>query len=104
MIHLAGADSVLFVIPPTPALPAIGDIAAMLDPARIDGYRQVLRALPLSFSEGVAVADMAAWLEAHPDPPARADGLHWTPDAAVEVAETYLVPAILDASHRSVCC
>jgi peptidoglycan/LPS O-acetylase OafA/YrhL len=99
MMHRAGAGTVLFVIPPTPAVPAIGNIAAMLEPERIEGYRRVLRALPLSFTEGIAVADMASWLADLPDPPARADGLHWTLDAAVEVADTFLVPAILDASR-----
>ncbi len=102
MMHTSGAGTVLFVIPPTPAVPAVGNIAAMLDPERIEGYRRVLRALPLSFTEGIAVADLAAWLEAHPDPPARADGLHWTLDAAVEVAEDFLIPAIVGAVYPSV--
>ena len=96
-MHLAGAGTVLFVVPPTPAVPAVGSIAPMLDPQRIEGYRQVLRALPLSFTDGIAVADMAGWLAAHPDPPARADGLHWTLDGAVEVAADFLVPAISQA-------
>ncbi len=102
MMHMAGAGTVLFVIPPTPAVPAVGNIAAMLDPDRIEGYRRVLRALPLSFTEGIAVADMATWLAGHRDPPTRSDGLHWTLDAAVEVADSFLVPAIVDASHPSV--
>jgi hypothetical protein len=88
VMHTAGAGTVLFVIPPTPAVPAVGNIAAMLDSERIEGYRRVLRALPLSFTEGIAVADLATWLEDHPDPPARADGLHWTLDAAVEVVRS----------------
>jgi peptidoglycan/LPS O-acetylase OafA/YrhL len=102
MMHMAGAGTVLFVIPPTPEVPAVGNIAPMLDPERIDGYRRVLRALPLSFTEGIAVADMATWLADHSDPPVRADGLHWTLDAAVEVANDFLAPAIVDASHPSV--
>ena len=93
-MHLAGAGTVLFVVPPTPAVPAVGSIAPTLDRQRIESYRQVLRALPLSFTDGIAVADMAGWLAAHPDPPARADGLHWTLDGAVEVADDFLVPAI----------
>jgi hypothetical protein len=102
MMHTAGARTVLFVIPPTPDVPAVGNIAPMLDPERIDSYRRVLRALPLSFTEGIAVADMATWLAAHPDPPARADGLHWALDAAVEVADSFLVPAIIDSATSAV--
>ncbi len=60
-MHAAGAGTVLFVVPPTPDVPAVGKIAPMLDPARIEAYRQVLRALPLSFTDGIAVADMAGW-------------------------------------------
>jgi hypothetical protein len=63
----------------------------MLDPARVDAYRQVLRALPLS-SPAVEVADLAAWMEATPDPPDRADGLHLTLDGAVEVTTDFLLP------------
>jgi hypothetical protein len=103
-MHAAGAGTVLFVIPPTPDLPAVGNIAPMLDPVRIEAYRQVLRALPLSFTDGIGVADMASWNVAHGDPPARPDGLHWTLDSAVEVAEDFLVPEILAALDRSVCC
>ena len=103
-MHAAGAGTVLFVIPPTPDLPAVGNIAPMLDPDRIEAYRQVLRALPLSFTDGIAVADLAAWYAAHPRPPERADGLHWTLDGAVEVADDYLVPEILAATDWSVCC
>ena len=97
-MHAAGAATVLFVIPPTPALPAIGDIAPMLDRRRIAAYRNVLRELPRRFPDGVAIADMASWYDAQGDPPSRADGLHWTLDAAVEVAEEFLVPAISRAA------
>ena len=41
-MHAAGAGTVLFVIPPTPALPAIGDIAPMLDPPTHRGVSQRL--------------------------------------------------------------
>ena len=93
-MHAAGAGTVLFVIPPTPALPATGAIAPMLDPHRIDAYRHVLRQLPNRLTDGIAIADLATWLEAQRDPPDRADGLHWTLDGAVEVATEFLVPEI----------
>ena len=101
-MHAAGAGNVLFVVPPTPDVPAVGKIAALLDPARIEAYRQVLRALPLSFTDGIAVADMAGWYDTQEDPPARPDGLHWELDSAVRVADEYLVPELLAAADRSV--
>lgn len=94
----AGAGRVVWVIAPTPALPAVGDLAPMLEPDRIEAYRRVVRALPLSFPGLVSVADMAAWMEAHDDPPRRFDGLHWTLDAAVRVADEFLVPTVLGAA------
>jgi len=91
----AGAGTVVWVIPPAPALPATGDLAPMLDPDRIDAYRRVVRALPVSFPGRVVVADMASWTEGEADPPERFDGLHWTLDGAVQVADEFLVPAVL---------
>jgi peptidoglycan/LPS O-acetylase OafA/YrhL len=104
MMQAAGAGTVLFVVPPTPDVPAIGRIAPMLDGERIEAYRRVVRALPLSFTDGIAVADMASWYAAQHDPPARTDGVHFSLDGAVEVAEAFLVPEILEAADRSVCC
>jgi hypothetical protein len=77
----SGADRVVWVVPPKPSLPPVGDLAPMLDDDRIEAYRRVVRALPLSFPGDVSVADLAAWLAAQPDPPERYDGLHWTLDA-----------------------
>ena len=91
----SGADRVVWVIPPKPSLPPVGDLAPMLDDDRIEAYRRVVRALPLSFPGDVAVADLDAWLGAQPDPPERYDGLHWTLDAAVQVTDEFLVPEVL---------
>jgi peptidoglycan/LPS O-acetylase OafA/YrhL len=101
MMHAAGAGTVLFVIPPTPDMPAVGSIAPLLDVDRIEAYRRVLRALPLSFTEGIAVADLATWYAAQAEPPRRTDGVHLSLDGAVEVADAFLVPAILDAVEGS---
>jgi peptidoglycan/LPS O-acetylase OafA/YrhL len=90
----AGATRVIWVVPPTPSLPPVGDLAPMLEDDRIAAYRRVLRALPLSFPGQVVTIDLAAWLAAQPDPPERYDGLHWTLDGAVRVTEEFLVPEI----------
>jgi peptidoglycan/LPS O-acetylase OafA/YrhL len=93
----AGAGRVVWVIPPKPALPPVGDLAPMLEDDRIDAYRRVVRALPLSFPGQVVVADLAGWLAAQDDPPERHDGLHWSLDGSVRVAEEFLVPTIFAA-------
>jgi peptidoglycan/LPS O-acetylase OafA/YrhL len=93
----AGATRVIWVIPPKADLPAVGDLAPMLDDDRIESYRRVLRALPLSFPGQVVTIDLAGWLAAEPDPPERYDGLHWTLDGAVRVTEEFLVPEIVAA-------
>ena len=98
-MHAAGAGTVLFVIPPTPTLPAIGDIAPMLDRRRIEAYRQVLAGAPAALHR--TASPSPTWprgTTAQGDPPSRADGLHWTLDGAVEVAEEFLVPAISRAA------
>jgi len=94
----AGAGIVMWVVPPTPNLPAYGDLAPMLEPDRIEAYRRVVRALPVSFPGQVVVADLATWLDEQSDPPDRRDGLHWTLDGAVEVTEEFLVPQIFAAA------
>ncbi len=93
----AGAGVVIWVIPPIPALPAVGDLAPMLEPDRIDAYRRVIRALPLSFPGQVVVADMAAWIDGQDRVPERFDGLHWTLDGSVRVTDEFLAPAIFAA-------
>jgi len=90
----AGAGVVIWVIPPTPSLPAIGALAPLLDPDRIDAYRRVVRALQLSFPGQVVVADMASWLDGLDDPPERFDGLHWTLDGSVRVTDEFLAPLV----------
>lgn len=90
----AGATRVLWVIPPKADLPAVGTLAPMLEDDRIEAYRRVLRALPLSFPGQVVTIDLAGWLAAQPEPPERYDGLHWTLDAGVRVTEEFLVPEI----------
>jgi peptidoglycan/LPS O-acetylase OafA/YrhL len=99
MMHAAGAGTVLFVIPPTPDVPAVGNIAPMLDTDRIDAYRRVVRALPLSFTDGIAVADLASWYDAQPHPPKRTDGVHFSLDGAVQVADQFLVEEILNGAR-----
>ena len=97
----AGAGHVLWVVPPVPHLPAVGDVAPMLDPARIDAYARVVRALPLSFPGRVSVVDMAAWMDGQHDPPDRPDGLHFSLDGAVEVADRLLMPALAASAGES---
>ena len=58
----AGATRVIWVIPPKADLPAVGHLAPMLDDDRIEAYRRVLRALPLSFPGQVVTIDLAGWL------------------------------------------
>lgn len=94
----AGAGTVIWVIPPTPALPPIGELAPMLDADRIDAYRRVVRALPVSFPDRVVVADMASWIDRAAEPPERFDGLHWTLDGAVQIADEFLAPAVVSAA------
>ena len=94
----AGVGHVLWVIPPVPDLPAIGDLAPMLDPARIEAYDRVVRALPLSFPGRVGVVDMAAWMLGQHDAPDRPDGLHFSLDGAVDVADRLLMPAAVAAA------
>jgi hypothetical protein len=93
----AGATRVIWVIPPKADLPAVGRLAPMLEDDRIEAYRRVLRALPLSFPGQVVTIDLAGWLAAEPHPPERYDGLHWTLDGAVRVTEEFLVPEIVAA-------
>ena len=94
----AGAGHVLWVVPPVPDLPAIGDLAPMLDPARIEAYDRVVRTLPLSFPGRVGIVDMAAWMLAQHDAPDRPDGLHFSLDGAVAVADRLLMPAAVAAA------
>ena len=93
----AGAGVVIWVIPPTSALPAVGDLAPMLESDRIDAYRRVIRALPLSFPGYVVVADMASWIDGQDRVPERFDGLHWTLDGSVRVTDEFLAPTIFAA-------
>ena len=80
------------------ALPAIGDLAPMLDPARIAAYDRVVRTLPVSFPGRVGVVDMAAWMLGQHDAPDRPDGLHFSLDGAVDVADRLLMPAAVAAA------
>ncbi len=72
------------------------------DPDRMEHFRELLRA-EAARSERVHLVDLASWLASHPhERELRPDGVHFTADTALEVAE-WLAPTILETvrpAHR----
>ncbi len=72
------------------------------DPDRMERFRDLLRA-EAARSERVHLVDLASWLASQPDErDLRPDGVHFTADTALEVAE-WLAPTILETvrpAHR----
>ena len=89
----AGAGHVLWVVPPVPDLPAIGDLAPMLDRRASRPTTGCCGPCRSAFPDGVGVVDMAAWMLGQDDAPDRPDGLHFSLDGAVDVADRLLMPA-----------
>ncbi len=89
-----GVPSVIWVVPPPPAMPMEGGAH---DPARFERYEAALRAVAAEYPGQVEVVDLDGWLAAEGWQPERPDGLHLSPAAAEELAGRFLVPAAVTA-------
>ena len=73
----------------------------MLDPARYEVQYNVIRSLAAKFPSVVRVVDLNAWLTSTGltrDLTVRPDGLHWSPEAARWVCDTYLAGTVVSAA------
>lgn len=87
-----GADTVVWVVSPTPQ-------TYMTSP--IDIHHDVVRRVPAAFPDGgVAVLDLDAWMAAQSDPPDRYDGLHYSAAGGYELADRYLVDELATIARR----
>jgi peptidoglycan/LPS O-acetylase OafA/YrhL len=97
----AGAPRVVWLKAPTP-LPSLGggeDIQAQ--PARHSVLRRAIESVGFS-RPAVRVIDLAAWLDTQPvgqDRAARVDGVHWSPEASLLIADDFLGAAIVNAAQ-----
>jgi hypothetical protein len=94
----AGVARVLWVLAPIPAVPYEGELARLLDPARYDAYAAAVAAVVARHPGRAAVVDLRGWLARQPVMPERPDGLHWSPDAAAQLANDYLGPVVVAAA------
>jgi peptidoglycan/LPS O-acetylase OafA/YrhL len=93
----AGATDVVWVAPPVPDVAYGSDDRHLVDPARYTRYADALREVAARHPGQVTVADLAGWLAAQP-PLDRPDGLHWSPDAATQIANGFLGPVLVGAA------
>jgi peptidoglycan/LPS O-acetylase OafA/YrhL len=92
-----GATDVVWIVPLIPTV-AYGEARQyLLEPARYAAYGAALREVASHFPGQVEVADLAAWAATLPAPPDRPDGLHWSRSAALDVAEQFLAPVLVNA-------
>jgi hypothetical protein len=94
----AGATDVLWVLPPIPDLPATGDDARALDPARSVRYAAALAEVVARHPGQATVVDMATWVAAQPTPLDRPDGLHWSQEASARLSAEFLGPIVVNAA------
>jgi len=94
----AGVPKVVWLRPPI-----LGISPEYYDPSFLDGSQDLIQEQVEAAVERhpgvVSILDYRSWFEANGwdrDTPSRPDGVHLIPEAAVEVAETYLGPALLD--------
>jgi len=98
----AGAAHVVFVREPVPVpLWGFGGEQAQSDPARHAVIAATMDAIAASHAGRVTVVDLATWLDTADltdDHDARPDGVHWTPDVALRIADEFLGEQLLRAA------
>jgi hypothetical protein len=94
----AGVARVLWVLAPIPAVPYEGDAAELVDPARYDAYAAAIADVVARRPGRAAVVDLRGWLARRPVMPDRPDGLHWSPEAAAQLAADFLGPVVVAAA------
>ena len=89
----AGAGSVAWIEPPIPRIPFLEDGTGQEDPARHAVIRDVINSIADQEPDQVGVIDLASWLDDNDltdDMSVRPDGVHFTPEASLSVAEQFL--------------
>jgi peptidoglycan/LPS O-acetylase OafA/YrhL len=91
----AGVTHVALVVPPRPDLPLPGGVN---DPARWDALRTGIERVVGQRPDVVSVVDLAGWDSDHATKGRRPDGLHYSEEAATEIADDFLAPLLIDAA------
>jgi peptidoglycan/LPS O-acetylase OafA/YrhL len=90
-----GVTHVALVVPPPPGLPLEGGLN---DPARWGALRSAIGRVAERRAEVVTVVDLAKWDHDHATDGRRPDGLHYSEEAATEIAKDFLAPLLIDAA------
>ncbi|MEI6497313.1 MAG: acyltransferase family protein [Actinomycetota bacterium] len=96
-----GVPRIAWVLAPVPTSPFGPDQRKMLDPARYEVQYNVIRSLAAKYPSVVRVVDLNAWLTSTRltrDLTVRPDGLHWSPEAARWVCDTYLAGTVVSVA------
>ena len=95
-----GVGEVVWVIPPRPVAPFQGERRKMGDPARYLVQEVAIRDVGRR-RDVVTVVDLSTWMDDRNmivDGVRRPDGVHFSPEAALEISEQFLAPSILGAA------
>ena len=96
-LFAAGAPRVVWLKAPTPLPSLVGGDDTQVQPARHSALRRAIESVGFSRPK-VHVVDFAAWLATQPvgqDRAARVDGVHWSSDASLLIADEYLGPVLV---------
>ncbi|MEY4230789.1 MAG: hypothetical protein RLZZ362_1638, partial [Actinomycetota bacterium] len=96
-----GVDDIAWVLAPVPIAAFPGAQRVMLDPARYEVQFDVIRKVAAERPGTLSVLDLNGWLTANghvDDASWRPDGLHWSPEAAYAIAESYVAGSVMTAA------
>jgi peptidoglycan/LPS O-acetylase OafA/YrhL len=100
-LEAAGVPRVAWIVPPRPVAPFLEDRIHMADPVRYGIQERTIRTVAGEHPDLIEVIDLADWMDGRGilvDGTRRPDGVHFSPEASVEIADDFLAPAIITAA------